>query len=229
MRRRLGVAVGGLLTLAATAGAQVGHLPATSPYRDLEYTQELSLIAGSFIANKDPARVAPQSGPIFGARYDWRIGGPASLVGEFAGIPSRRNVINPLAAGAARDLGTRTRMLYTGNVGLGLSLTGAKSWHSIVPVVSGGLGFISDFRSKADSGGFKFGTRFALNGGAGIRWVPGGRWAARLYVMDRLYTIAYPESFYVAPTGGTAVVTAQQARSFWTHNPTFTLGISRLF
>lgn len=227
--RRLAVAVGGMITFAAAAGAQVGHLPARSPYRDLEYTQELSLIGGSMIASHDPASVAPKGGALFGARYEWRVGGPANLIGEFAGITSQRNVINPFANGAARDLGTRSRPLYTGSMGLGLNLTGAKSWHYIVPVVSGGLGFISDLRSKADSGGFKFGTRFALNGGAGIRWVPGGRWAARLDVVDRLYTISYPEAFYVAPSGGTAVLTAAQARSFWTHNPTFTLGISRLF
>lgn len=227
--RRLAATLGGMMALATAAGAQVGHLPASSPYRDLEYTQELTLVGGTLIAHKDPARVAPQGGAFIGARYEWRVGGPAHLIGEFAGVTSQRNVINPRATDAARDLGTMTRPLYTGNVGLGLSLTGAKSWHHLVPVASATLGFISDFRSKADTGGFKFGTRFALNGGAGIRWVPGGHWGARLDVVDRLYTISYPESFYVAPTGGTAVLSGNQARSFWTHNPAFTIGISRYF
>jgi len=78
-------------------------------------------------------------------------------------------------------------------------------------------------------GGFKFGTRFAINWGAGIRWVPGGRWQVRGDITNRLYTISYPDAFYVAPAGGTAVIPATQAKSFWTNNPAFTLGISRLF
>ncbi|HEY2025830.1 MAG TPA: hypothetical protein VGG78_02405, partial [Gemmatimonadaceae bacterium] len=93
----------------------------------------------------------------------------------------------------------------------------------------GGVGLVSDLRSQADTGGFKFGTRFALNAGAGIRWVPAGAWQVRGDLTDRLYTIGYPEAFYTAPAGGTAVIPSTQAKSFWTHNPAFTLGLSRLF
>jgi hypothetical protein len=110
-----------------------------------------------------------------------------------------------------------------------MSLTGAKSWHGIVPELAAGVGLISDFQSKADSGGFKFGTRFALTWGGGIRWSPGGQWQVRGDITNRAYTIAYPESYYTAPTGGTAVAKSTQSKSFWTNNPAFTLGLSRLF
>jgi hypothetical protein len=43
-----------------------------------------------------------------------------------------------------------------------------------------------------------------------------------------MYTFAYPEAYYVAPAGGTAVIPPTQAKSFWTHNPVFTLGLSWL-
>jgi hypothetical protein len=215
--------------MTATAQAPVGHLPAKSPYRDLEYAQEFTIVAGPFHGHRDPANVGPQGGTLVGAHYEWRAGGPAHLIADISRISSDRRLINPAVRDPARELGTVSRPLYSANVGLGMSLTGAKSWHSIVPMVNGGLGLISDFRSQTDSGGFKFGTRFALTWGAGIRWVPGGKWQVRGDITNRSYTIAYPDAFYVTPTGGTAVVAPAQPKSFWTNNPAFTLGLSRLF
>jgi hypothetical protein len=110
-----------------------------------------------------------------------------------------------------------------------MSLTGDKSWHRIVPEIGTGVGLISDFRSLPDTGGFVFGTRFAFNMSAGIRYVPGGRWQVRLDGKDRLYTLAYPQTYFTAPTGGTAVVPSTQSRSFWLNNPAVTLGLSYLF
>lgn len=214
----------------AAVGAQVGYPPTRSPYVDLEHAQELTLIAGQFHAHRDPVNVGPQSGLITGVHYEWRAGGPAHLVAEVARIASDRNLINPFKTTAAgRDLGTTSRPLYSADFGLGLSLTGAKSWHHIVPEVGAGLGLVSDFRARADSGGFKFGTRFALNWGGGIRIVPGGRWQIRGDIKNRLYTLGYPQTYYVAPTGGTAVVPTTQSKSFWLNNPAYTLGLSYLF
>jgi hypothetical protein len=211
------------------AGGQVGYIPARSPYLDLEQAQELTLIVGTYHGHHDDAGVAPQGGTILGAHYEWRAGGPAHLIAEVAGINSNSEVINPFKNGAARDVGKLSRPLYTADFDLGLSLTGGKSWHHFVPEIVGGVGLISDLRSQPDTGGFKFGTRFSFNSGAGLRYVPGGRWAFRADFKDRLYTVGYPESFYVAPAGGTAVSASSQAKSFWTNNPALTFGISRLF
>ena len=229
MKNSIPLFLSGLLSIGTVAGAQVGHLPSRSPYLDLEYKQELTLISGILHGHRDPANVAPQGGVLLGAHYEFRAGGPAHLIAELVRVSSDQRVINPFKVGAARELGNSSRALYTGDFGLGLSLTGGKSWHHIVPEVAGGLGFISDFRRQADSGGFKFGTRFALNWGGGIRIVPGGRWQIRGDIKNRLYTIGYPEAFYITPTGGTAVVPSTQAKSFWLNNPAFTLGLSRLF
>lgn len=219
-----------LLLSAAAVGAQVGYLPAKSPYVDLEHSQEFTFIAGEYHAHRDPADVGPQSGMLLGAHYEWRAGGPAHLTAEVARVSSDRRLINPFKpAGPGRELGQTSRPLYSGDLGLGLSLTGGKSWHHIVPEIAGGVGLISDFRSQADSGGFKFGTRFALNWGGGIRIVPGGRWQIRGDVKNRLYTIGYPQTYYVAPIGGTAVIPQTQSKSFWTNNPAYTLGLSYLF
>lgn len=229
MRRLVAPVALGLLALGGSvASAQVGYPPSKSPYLDLEHSQELTFLVGPYHAHRDPAEVGPQSGTLLGAHYEWRAGGPAHLVAELARVSSDRRLIDPLKAGAARELKTVSRPLYSADFGLGLSLTGAKSWHHIVPEVAGGVGFVSDLQAKPDSGGFKFGTRFALNAGAGLRIVPGGRWQVRVDVKDRMYTFAYPEAYYVAPAGGTAVIPPTQAKSFWTHNPVYTIGLSWL-
>jgi hypothetical protein len=215
--------------LRAPAFAQVGHTPAASPYIDLEHSQSLTLIGGQYHAHRDPADVGPQSGFLTGLHYEWRAGGPAHLTGEVARISSDRNLIDPAKPEPARQLGTGSRPLYSFDAGLGLSLTGAKSWHNIVPELEGGLGIVSDFRSQADSGGFKFGTRFAFTWGLGVQYVPRGRWASRADFKNRMYQLGYPQTYYLEPTGGTPVVQATQAKSFWLNNPAFTLGLSRLF
>jgi len=219
-----------LTAAAATAqSADVGFVPERSPYVDLEHTQELTLMVGRYHAHRDPAFVGPQSGLYVGAHYEWRAGGPAHLIADMGRVSSDRRLINPAKTGDARELGTVSRPLYTADVGLGLSLTGGKSWHRLVPEISGGLGAVTDLRTKPDSGGYRFGTRFALTWGAGLRYVPGGRWQVRGDIKNRTYTMAYPSSYYAVPTGGTAVVEPSQARSFWTNNPAFTLGLSYLF
>jgi hypothetical protein len=207
----------------------VGHTPENSPFLDLEYKQELTLVGGWYHAHRDPAFVGPQSGPIFGLRYEFRPTGPLYLIVDAARIQSDRRLINPAKVEAQRELGTVTRPLYTIDGGLGLGLTGGKSWHHLVPQVSGGAGIVSDFRSEADSGGFKFGTRFALNWGAGVKYVPGGRWQIRADMKNRAYTLSYPTTFYLDPNGGTAVVKPDQSRSFWMNNPSYVLGLSWLF
>jgi hypothetical protein len=215
----------------AAAGAQVGYPPNRSPFVDIERTQEITLLGGYFSAARDPAGTAPRSGALTGVHYEWRASGPAHLTAEFAHIGSSHELIDPAKIGAARDLGVVNRSLYSFDAGLAMSLTGARTRHQIAPLLKLGAGFVSDLKGTPDSSGFKFGTRFAFTWGGGVRWIPSatGRFAVRVDVTNRLYTIGYPESFYVPPTGGTAVLSDGQARSFWTNNPAFTLGISRLF
>jgi hypothetical protein len=224
------LAVFALCCAVTNVDAQVGYPPTRSPYIDLEHHQELTIVSGPYHAHRDPAHVGPQSGLLVGVKYEWRPTGPIHLIAELDRIASERRLINPAKpAGATRELGTITRPLYAGDVGLGLSLTGGKSWHHIVPEVAGGVGAVSDLRSAPDSGGFRFGTRFAFTWGAGLRIVPGGRWQIRGDLKNRSYKLAYPESYFLTPAGGQPVLDAKQPRSFWMNNPSYTLGLSYLF
>jgi hypothetical protein len=209
--------------------SEVGFPPAGSPYVDLQHSQEITIIGGQYHAHRDPAFVGPQSGALVGVHYEWRAGGPAHLIAEVARVNSDRRLINPARVGEAREMGTVSRPLWMADVDLGMSLTGGKSWHRLVPEVIAGAGAVSDLRTKPDSGGYRFGTRFAFNWGGALRYVPGGRWQIRGDIKNRMYTMAYPTSYFVAPTNGTPVVASTQAKSFWLNNPAFTLGLSYLF
>ena len=212
------------------ASAQVGHTPQQSPYVDLVYRHDVTTFTGYLDTQRDPAGVAPRSAPLVGVRYAIYLAGPAYFTARLAYAQSERTVLDPLEPEASRTvLPAASVPLARVDAGITLSLTGFKTWNRLVPEVSSGLGLISDFRTQGDVGGFSFGTRFALSVGAGLRWVPAGRFQLRADVTDNLYRIAYPASYYERAPDGTTILPSTQERARWTHNPSVTLGISYLF
>lgn len=233
-------AVTTLLAVAFAApalSAQVGYEPQKSPFRDLEQTQEVTIFSGYYRARPDPAQVAPRAGSITGIHYQWRASGPMSLTADFARLATERRVLDPerrgtCAAGPGADcksLGMYRWPVYFADAGLALSLTGARSFFQLVPDVRAGLGLASDFHIKEDVGDFAFGTRFAFNWGAGIRWVPGGGFQLRADFMNHLYSLRYPESYYSPAPDTSQILAPNQKRSVWLNNPGFTIGVSYLF
>jgi hypothetical protein len=215
---------------APAVAAQVGHTPEESPYVDLVYRHELTTFSGYLSTRRDPAGVAPRSGPLAGVRYALHLAGPAHFTARVAYGRSERTVLDPLEPAEERVVLPAANVpLLVADAGVALSLTGFKSWHRLVPELNGGIGFVSDFRTEADVGGFSFGTRFALTLGAGIRYVPAGRFQLRADVTDHLYRIAYPDSYYQAATGQPPILEPDEPKARWTHNPSITLGVSYLF
>jgi hypothetical protein len=217
------------VALGQSASAQeVGYPPARSPFRDLEYRHELTLFGGYYAAGKDPAGVAPRSGPMLGVRYDANVGGPVSLFLRASYIASERKMVDPTQPADARDLGVKSWPLYITDFGLSLNVTGQRSYRRMVPVVSVGIGFAADGNRSVPEDPFRFGTVFALTYGAGLRFVPGGRFQIRLGADGYLYRLTYPSGYYVPASDGTAVVGASQARNFWKNNGALTIGASYL-
>jgi hypothetical protein len=239
MKRQLPAILAAAMTLAAFGQleAQVGYPPHASPFQDLERTQEVSFFSGWYRAKLDPARVAPRSGPMVGVHYQWRASGPANLSVDLSRVESERRVLDPeQPATCATDpdvdcklIGVFRWPLYFANLGLALDLTGARSFYRIVPELKLGVGVVSDFHTKADVGEFGFGTRFALNWGAGIRWVPGGPFQLRVDFTNYLYSLRYPETYYRPASDNTQIVAPRQSQSVWLNNPGLTIGLSYLF
>jgi hypothetical protein len=217
-----------LVLAASTAGAQVGYPPAKSPYLDLTYSQEITAIVGYYFSRIDPAGVTPKSAALTGVHYEWRAGGPAHITGEIVRIASSRTVVDPAKPLATRDLGEQSWPVWSADFGLGMALTGARSWHDMVPEIKAGAGLMSDFKG-ADVGGFKYGTRFALTWGAALRYVPGGRFQLRADLTNRLSSITYPDVYFRSPATGIPPVLTGKDKSAWRNNPALSIGISYLF
>jgi hypothetical protein len=222
---------------AGALGAQVGYDPARSPFRDLDFSQELTFYSGYYKAKKDPAQVAPRSGPVAGVHYEWRAGGPVAITADLSRLATDRRVLDPEAPAFCNGDSTRSCKiiddfrwpLYFADLGMALNLTGARSFYRLVPQLKGGIGLVSDFHTKADVGDFSFGTRFAFHWGAGIAWVPGGPLQFRLDFMNHLYSLKYPELYYQPAEDNSRILSSERDRSVWLNNPSLTLGFSYLF
>ena len=218
------------LLVAIPASAQVGHEPESSPYRDLDYKQEITLLGGWVKAQHDPAGVAPQSAAMVGARYELNVAGPLSLSSEITSMFANRDVIDPSKPLAQRVPRSEGANVYSIDFALAMNLTGRKSWHHLVPQVRGGLGFLQSSAAD-DSSGFSFGTPFAFTLGGGLKLVPGQRRHLQLRadLTDRIFKLSYPDAYYRLASDKTAVLDPSTAKSFYTHHVAFTLGVSYLF
>lgn len=216
------------LAAPGSAHAQVGYPPDQSPFRDLEYRHELTLFGGSYMAGKDPAGVAPRGGPMAGLRYEVRVGGPAQLMVRAAYVDSERQALDPLQPADARDLGVHTSPLYMLDAGIAVNLTGQKSYRRLVPTVNAGIGVVNGGKD-VENDPYRFGTPFAITYGAGLRYVPGGRFGLRLGLDGYLYRLEYPPAYYASASDGTAVLDPRQSTNFWKNNVALTIGASYLF
>lgn len=215
-----------LLLAVAPASAQVGHKPSESPFRDLPWKQSLGVFAGGFDTGRDPAGVGPQPGWLAGVRYDLRIGGPMSLTGRLGTATTSRRVLDPTKLASARYIGDQKSGLLTADLGLAMNLTGQKSFHRLVPVLSGGVGVVSDFRGTPDDGGYRFGTRFSLDWGFGVRYHSQGRWEPRVDFTNFLWQLQYPPSYAVKPGDGSAAIVKSAKSGPWMGNHLWSFGMS---
>ena len=212
----------------AAQGVDVGYPPPRSPFADLEYKQEATAFGGWYMAGKDPAGVAPRSGPMIGIRYEVNVGGPMQIVARLSHVMSERQVIDPLQPRVSRDLGVQSWPIYLVDAGMSLNLTGQRKWHGIVPVIYAGIGLASDLGEEVEADPFKLGTTFAFSAAGGLRFVPGGRFQVRADVGSWFYQIKYPTEYYGITSDNTTVLDDSQAKNFWKSNLGFTLGASYL-
>lgn len=212
----------------AAQSVDVGYSPPKSPFRDLEYHQELTLFGGYYSAGKDPAGAAPKAAPMEGIRYEVTVGGPAQIVFRLARVNSERDVIDPTKPAASRRLGSQSWPVYLVDAGMSLNLTGQRTFHGVVPVIYTGVGLASDLDKAVDADPFNLGTTFAFSFAGGLRFVPGGRFQVRADAGTYIYQIKYPTGYYVVASDNTSVLAAKQAKNFWKRNGAFTLGVSYL-
>ncbi|MEO5815340.1 MAG: hypothetical protein ABIT20_08685 [Gemmatimonadaceae bacterium] len=230
MRERVKVLLLGAAALmaATTVQAQVGHVPAKSPYADLEYSQELTLLGGYLRTRHDPADILPKSRPLLGVRYEATLTGPLAISADIITGFGERNVVDPSKPVATRNRGTQSNAVVEADLAAAMNLTGTRSWHKLVPQIRAGLGLVRS-AAKDDSSGYSFGTPFAFTFGGGVKYVPGGRFQLRADLTERVFKQTYPDTYYRLATDNTAVLPTTTSRSFYTHHAALTIGVSYLF
>ncbi len=205
--------------------AQVGSLPANSPYEDVKLGQNLSIMGGWMSMRRDPADVAPKSSAVGALRYDIAIGGPASLYVRYLFAPSERKLLLPTNPSATRQIGTPGVTTHLLDTGLDLALTGKKTWHRMIPSVTGGAGIVSDF-AAADTGSYRFGTKFSFAYGLGLRYIPRKGPMVRVDLTNFLWQYEYPDRYFVQASDTTSVLTDTRNRSAWRGSRTVTVGVT---
>ncbi len=217
------VALGSLLP--ALASAQVGHLPANSPFEDVKLGQNLSIMGGWMAMKRDPADVAPKSSLAAAVRYDIAVGGPASLYVRYLAAPSERKLLVPTNPRATRVISTPGVTTHQLDGGLDLSLTGKKTWHRLIPSLVGGAGIVSDF-AAADTGSYQFGTKFSFSYGLGLRYLPRKGPMIRVDLTNFLWQYDFPDRYFVRASDTTSVLTDTRNRSAWRGARSVTVGVT---
>lgn len=146
----------------AAAFAQVGHTPDRSPFRDIATRQHLGFVVGRFLGNEAKAGVGAQAATAYGIRFRNRLSGPLDFTFGASYIASTRLLVDPTRPDSVRRSGPVNAGLISAEVGLSLTLTGAKTWHGLAPWVGIGIGLISATSPTTDPGGFSYGTNFTL-------------------------------------------------------------------
>lgn len=196
-------------------GAQpVGHTPDRTPYEDVALGQTLTLSGGWLNMGRDPAGAAPKPGGLVQLRYDAAVGGPVILYARYLFAPSERPEFDPTAVAASRQKAMLRVFTNIATAGMELALTGQKSWHHLVPTVSGGVGMVGD-PEKADTSGYQFGTKFVLSYGAGLRYVGPSGLRLHLEATNFAWQYNYPESFLTKASDGTAILASSKDRTRW--------------
>ncbi|MEO7965555.1 MAG: hypothetical protein ABIT38_16725, partial [Gemmatimonadaceae bacterium] len=210
------------------AGAQVGHTPRTSPFRDLEQRQEVTWFGGVYQTSSDPANVGPKSGVTAGMHYEFRMTGPAYFTATIAGVKTERRVIDPAQLIVNRFVGNQSMNLLAVDVGFALNLTGYKSWHGLVPTLGGGAGIGSAF-DKADIGKYKYGFPFLLTARPGIKLAPHGRWQGRIDAANYFQRLRYPQTYFTKTTADPTVLAVGTGQNVWKRNLALTAGLTYAF
>ena len=230
MTARMLVVAALLLVSRESLVAQVGTVPANSPFRDLEKRQDVTLLVGPSFGGRDKAGAAPRGGVVIGVRYDVPLGGsPLSFTSAIMRQSSTRDILQPGLPPASRIGGTVSQPLYMLDAALTLRVAGNKSWRSLVPSITGGVGMVTDFKEVTDSSRFRFGTRFSPLVGLGLKYAPQrSRWTIRADMTNRFYSVPYPASFRDS-TPNVPRVVGVNTKNSWTRNTMLTLGLVRQF
>lgn len=221
--------------MAGTAAAQ----RISSPYEFVERKQDLGPFAAYVLTAAGAAGLNANSGFMAGLQYSLTLSGPMQLNAFGAYWPTERDVIDPAAEGGPASIGTADLPIVLLGLRIKLSLTGARTWHNLVPQIVAGIGLAFDTSQEpncvldretpqcrlAPDERFRFGNAFMGQIGFGVAWMWSQRLGARLSVEDYLWRLTTPDGF----RDPDLMLNPAPPQKDWTNNIGLSLGISYWF
>ena len=225
-----GLFIGAAATLAVChpVQAQVGHLPESSPYKDMRIKQTISFVGGYLAGGRGSAGVGPSGGTLAGLRWDITVGAPTVLFLSVMRADLERRLVNPDDPPATRFFGSAGQDVYVVDGGFNLMLTGRKTWRGLAPYFGGSLGVAFGGAFPEDSSGFRFGNKFQVGPALGVRIHPSRRLHLRIEGRNILWRLNYPQRFFQDPAnapGEPLLDINVQRPNEWVHHPTLVLAI----
>ncbi len=189
-----------LVTMAGPARGQVGHDPATSPYRDLRYGQFVTLTVGQLFGQGGKLGIGPHSGQMAILRHDFLADRPLSIA-LGAGLARVDRKIADLGPVPRRLIGPIQHNVYFAEGTAQFNLAGGKTWHNAAPYVSLGLGLAMAETIPNDSSRYRFGTKFYLAPAVGVRYFLTRRLFLKVEARTTFWSLSYPVTFRDDPDG----------------------------
>jgi hypothetical protein len=222
------LALAGLLA-ALPAAAQVGSLPADSPYRDIRHGHGFSVVGALWSGDGGEVDVGPGDGATFGLRYDLRISQPVSLMVGLARGDFDRVILDPEELPEDREAVDATETLTLIDVGFQFTVTGGKTWNGLAPYLGAAAG-LAIASESFDPSGYDFGNKFSFAPLIGTRLLVGDRLSARLEFRGTFWKLGYPTSFLTSPTlDPRDAILPGGPESEWVVNPSLHLGVGYSF
>jgi hypothetical protein len=200
-----------LLAPSASALAQVGHAPPTSPYRDILHGQSLSFIVGTFGGNGGKLGIGPHDGHTWGIRYDIRVSTPLQIGISVTEASLKRLIVDAFDSVATRVKGPVPQKVTMLDLSLQWNLTGAKTWHRLAPYFGSGFGLAIASKTPADTSGYKFGNRLYIAPNVGFRLFVTDRLHLRFEARHTFWKLKYPAVYANEPTKQPGVPGASNA------------------
>lgn len=224
-------------TLAAPglAGAQTGHDPAKSPFRDIIHGHSIVASAGLFGGSGGDLELGPHNGTVFGLRYDIRVSGALQFGFSIANGTLERLIQDPDDSVATRTTGPVDQSVTFAEAAVQFNLTGGKTWRGLAPYVGGGGGFAFGSSVPADTTGYEFGNKFFFVPHVGVRYFITDRVHLRAEARSLFWKLTYPASFADEPAEEPGTATESNALRLsneldeWTSNTWFTIGLGFTF
>jgi hypothetical protein len=185
--------------MTTSALAQVGHPPASSPYRDIRKGHTFAVTGGYFSGDGGEFGIGPHGGPVFGVRYDIRTASAIQLGLGIGHGSLDRFIVDPFVRLADRRSGPVRQSVTFAELDVQLNVTGGKSWRRVAPYVGAGGGIAFGGGTPADTSGYEFGNKIFLAPHAGVRVFFSDRIHLRAEARATFWKLKYPTTFQQEP------------------------------